>query len=270
MYRFVQTTVYRLGCYVGVMSKAKRPHRLELYEHAVQQPGAEAALLGRMYEAMNEGEVAGLLREDFAGTCAVAAAWCESHPERQAMAIENHGPTLRWAERQRGEIEDLHLVEADVMAVASPKVDVTAALNFSTLIYHDEAALLAYLRHARKGLLPGGVLVMDLFGGPGAQRRGTQTRPADGFTYQWEQRAFDAVTHRIDCRIHFTLPDGQEIKSAFRYDWRLWTPPELLTLLAKAGFGRVEVWSEAKNGRIGPVKRIPPVEDWVVYLVAQR
>lgn len=262
--------MYRRGCYVGVMSKAKRPHRLELYEHAVQQPRAEAALLGRMYEAMNHGEVAGLLREDFAGTCAVAAAWCESHPERQAMAIENHGPTLRWAARRTAGIEDLHLVEDDVMAVGSPKVDVTAALNFSTFYFHDTSALLRYFRHARQGLRPGGVFVMDLFGGPGAQRPVRQKRSADGFTYFWEQRAFDPVTHRIDCRIFFLLPGDQEQKQAFCYDWRLWTLPELLSLLNQAGFGRIEVWAEGKNGRIGPVKRMPAVEDWVAYLVAQR
>lgn len=253
-----------------MMSKRKRPHRLELYEHAVQQPWAEAALLGRMYEAMNDGEKAALLREDFAGTCAVAAAWCESHPDRQAMGIELHRPTLRWAERRWGDIEDLHVVEADVMAVGSPRVDVTAALNFSTLIYHDEAGLLGYLRQARKGLRAGGVLVMDLFGGPGAQRTGVQTRPADGFVYRWEQRSFDAMTGRLDCRIHFELPDGREMKSAFRYDWRLWTLPEVLWLMTKAGFGRVEVWAERKTGKVGPVRKMPSGEDWVAYVVAQR
>ena len=71
------------------MSTGKRPHRLELYEHAVQQPRAEAALLARMYAAMNGGEEAALLREDFAGTCAVAAAWCESHPE-----ADGHGESF--------------------------------------------------------------------------------------------------------------------------------------------------------------------------------
>ncbi len=252
------------------MGQGKRPHRLELYEHAVQQPWAEAALLGRMFSAMNDGEEASLLREDFAGTCAVAAAWCESHPERQAMAVENHGPTLRWAMRRWGEVADLHLVEADVMAVGSPRVDVTAALNFSTLIYHDEAAFLAYLRHARKGLRAGGVLVMDLFGGPGAQRVGIQTRPADGFVYRWEQRSFEAMTGRLDCRIHFEWPGGQKMKSAFRYDWRLWTLPEVLSLLRKAGFGRVEVWVQGESGKVGPVRKMAAGEDWVAYVVAQR
>lgn len=253
------------------MSESKRPHRLELYQHAVQQPGASAALLDRVYRHYNDGGVAGLLREDFAGTCAVAAAWCMSHPERQAMAVEHHGPTLRWAKRRCGDLDDLHRVEADVLAVDRPRVDVVAALNFSTLIYHDEPALLTYLRHARRCLRPGGVFVMDVFGGPGAQRLGTQSRPADGFTYHWEQRSFDALTHRIDCRIHFTLEDGRELRSAFRYDWRLWTLPELRRLVTQAGFAQVEVWAANARGKVRPVKRMSDIsQDWTAFVVGQR
>lgn len=262
------------------MSQTRKPHRLELYQHAVQQPGAAVAFLDRVYRKLNDGQLPLLLREDFAGTCAVAAAWCESHPERQAMAVEHHGPTLRWAERRVGDIEDLHLVEADVLAVASPRVDVTAALNFSTLTHHTEADLLAYLRHARKGLRPGGVFVMDLFGGPGALRLGTQDRPADGFMYHWEQRAFDALTHRIDCRIHFTLTDGRTRRSAFRYDWRLWTLPEVTRLMAQAGFEPVQVWAEGQgSGGKGSGGRdsggkgkfsAGGGEDWVAHVVGRR
>lgn len=229
-------------------------------------------MLARMYESVNDGAPAALLREDFAGTCSIAAAWCESHPERQAMAIEKHGPTLRWAQRRHapGNIDDLHFVEADVMDLASPTVDITAALNFSTFIYHDEAELLAYFRHARKGLRPGGVFVMDLFGGPGAQRLGIQRRAAENFMYHWEQRAFDPVTHRLDARIHFTLPDGREIRSAFRYDWRLWTLPETRRLLEKAGFSHVKLWAENRSGRINETKKLRGDEEWVAYWVAQR
>ena len=227
-------------------------------------------MLARMYAALNDDRSAELLREDFAGTCAVAAAWCQSHPQRQAMAIENHRATLAWARRRHGPTADLHLVEADVMAVGSPKVDVTAALNFSTLIYHDPASLLAYFRWARRGLRPGGVLVVDLFGGPGAQRLGVQDRRADGFTYQWEQRAFDPLTHRLDCRIHFAFDRGPALRSAFRYDWRLWTLPEMQHLLAQARFGPVQVWAASPRGRLRRVKRLPAAENWVVYLVAQR
>lgn len=243
----------------------------------MQQPGAHVALLGRIYRHANAKQTALLLREDFAGSAALAEAWCMSHPERQAIAIDHHGPTIRWAERRRGDLDDLHLIEADVMDFTQPRVDVVAALNFSTFIYHTPDAMLAYLRHARKCLRPGGQLILDAYGGPGAQRPGTQTRPADGFTYHWEQRSFDPLTHRTDCRVHFTLggtPGSQgsrrELKSAFRYDWRLWTLPELTSLMGKAGFGDVAVWTANRAGKITRARKMPAAEDWVAYVVGTR
>ena len=246
-------------------------HRLELYLHAVQQPAATADLLQRMHAHRRPPGLgpATLLREDFAGTAAVAAAWVEQHPDHQAMAVENHGPTFRWAQRRHRDIADLHLVEADVMDLARPRVDVTAALNFSVFGYHEPASLLAYFRHARRGLAPGGLLVIDAYGGPGAQRPGTQTRPADGFTYRWEQVVFDPLTHRTTCRIHFDLPDGRSLANAFRYDWRLWSVPEIADLVQRAGFDAPVCWSDLGKG-CRPVSKLPAGEDWTLYLAARR
>ena len=53
------------------------------------------------------------------------------------------------------------------MDIDEPATQVTLALNFSTLIYHDEAALLGYLRHAQNCLSDDGLLILDLFG-PGS------------------------------------------------------------------------------------------------------
>lgn len=255
---------------MAISGRRRLPHRLELYENAVQQPGANAALLDRIYRHAHPKQTALLLREDFAGSAALSEAWCMSHPERQAIAIDHHGPTVRWAQQRRGDLSDLHLVEADVMDFNRPRVDVVAAMNFSTFIYHTPADLLAYLRHARKCLRPGGQLVLDAYGGPGAMHPTIQTRVADGFTYHWEQRSFDPLTHRTDCRIHFSFKDGKSLRSAFRYDWRLWTLPELTALLAKAGFETVNVWTANRSGRIALVRKMPPAEDWVAYLVGSR
>jgi len=260
-----------------------RPHKLALYEAAVQHPLAEVRFLDRAYRHYH-GQTPLLLREDFAGTAAVAAAWCESHPERQAMAIEAHGPTLRRALRKHRHVADLHGVEAEVMDVAAPRVDVVAALNFSAFIHHHRPAMLAYLKHAKRCLRRPGLLVLDAFGGPGAMRVGTQSRdvepddPALGrFTYHWEQRRYDAATGRIDCRIHFTDPVGRQRRNAFRYDWRLWTLPELIDLLAAAGLTNPEVWCDRldpttgrSDGRFRPVRTLANREDWVAYLVASR
>ncbi len=230
-----------------------------------------------------------LLREDFAGTCAVASAWVTMGPDHQAMAIESHGPTVRWAQRvtesELGQqAEDLHIVEADVLDVDGPKVDVTCALNFSTFICHDRAALKRYFQSARRGLKRGGLLVVDAYGGPGAMRTGTQTRevPADcgegfGFTYHWEQRGFEPISHRTSCRIHFTLSDGRHLDSAFIYRWRLWTLPELIELMLESGFKGAEAWcdrldpaTETSDGRYRPVRKMPARDDWVAYVIGVR
>ncbi|MFI4862210.1 MAG: hypothetical protein ACIAXF_16215 [Phycisphaerales bacterium JB063] len=271
------------------------PHPLELYRLSVQHPLAEVAFVERVwahYRAVpaNDGEMREplLLREDFAGTCALAAAWVQSHPERQAMAIELDEPTAAWAAEAYQSCphcaEDLHIVADDVMAVPEPATDVTLALNFSTLIYHDEASLLAYLRHARACLAEDGLLVLDLFGITPDQVPSEQSRAIDPddattppFTYSWQQRRYAPATQRIDCRIHFTLADGSAMRDAFVYDWRLWDMPTMLRLMREASFAQAEAWGQAAmdgGGDDGPVDGRfsvldpPPGEgDWVCYLV---
>lgn len=274
---------------------SKPPHKLSLYRRAVQHPPAEADFLHRAYRHYNKG-LPLLLREDFAGTCAVAAAWVAMDPEHQAMAIESHRPTARWAQRtarrEMGDAaEDLHIVEADVLEVDGPKVDITCALNFSTFIYHDRASLKQYFQSARRGLKRNGLLILDAYGGPGAMRVGTQTRrvpgesapgslgspPQPGFTYHWDQRSFDPITHRTECRIHFTLHDGTHLNSSFIYRWRLWALPELAELMLEAGFKKAEVWcdaydpaSETSDGLYRRTPRMPARDDWVAYVIGVR
>lgn len=271
-------------------SRASRPHKLLLYRHAVQHPPAEVAFIHRAYAHYRRGAEPTRLREDFAGTCAVAAEWVVQDDNRRALAVEAHGPTARWAQRRvieplGGRAEDLLLFNKDVLDVAGPKVDVVAALNFSILIYHDRAALLRYFRHARRSLRADGLFVVDIFGGPGAMRVGKQSRritpPRDSglrpYRYTWEQLAFDAVTNRIDCRIHFDYPGCAGYAGAMCYDWRLWTLPELTGLLREAGFDWAEVWLDrdrpehgGRDGRYHPVRRMPAREDWVAYVLAGR
>lgn len=290
-------------------SHRKAPHRLALYEQAVQHPAAEVAFIERVWRRARQrkaaavatgvttgvtagpSEAALLLREDFSGSAAIARAWVASHPDRQAMAVDRHEPTLRWAwraaKRELDErADDLHLVCGDVTEVRGPRVDVVAALNFSTFIYHDRAGLRAYFRAARRALKPGGVFVMDLFGGPGAQRVGTQRRNVtpdaalaaamEPFDYVWEQRSFDAMSHRIDCRIHFEMP-GRRLANAFRYDWRLWTLPEVLGLMVEAGLADPTAWCDrldgpqrGRDGRYRPLRRLPAREDFVAYVSGHR
>jgi SAM-dependent methyltransferase len=270
-------------------STPKRPHKLALYRRAVQHPQAEAAFLHRTYRHYNHHALPLLLREDFAGSCAVASSWVDMNEEHQAMAVESHSPTARWAQRTANRelndrTSDLHIVEADVLDIDGPKVDITCALNFSTFIYHDRPTLKRYFKSARRGLRPNGMFTIDAYGGPGAMKTGTQTRrvpavgkdpgQAPGFTYLWEQRSFDPVTHQTECRIHFELPDKRRVDSAFIYRWRLWTLPELMELMLESGFKTVEAWCDTfdpaagtSDGIYRPTPGMPAREDWIAYVV---
>ena len=252
--------------------------KLDLYRRAVQHPEAEVRFLLEAY-AHYRGRYPTRLREDFAGTAAVSAAWCDFADTFDALAIESHGPTHRWAARRYADRPRLRLIHADVLACTRPLVDVTAVLNFSIGELRTRDALLAYLRHARRCLRREGILVADLFGGPGAMTLGTQTRrvgDAHGsFTYLWEQRRYDHVTARIDCRIHFRV-GHRTLRDAFVYDWRLWTPPELLDALRDAGFADAQVWCDPLDargrsaGEYQPLSTMPARHDFVAYVVALR
>lgn len=254
------------------------PHPLDLYRLAVQHPLAEVAFVEHAWAHYHGGASEPmLLREDFAGTGAVAAAWAASDPDRQAMAIEIDGPTAEWAACQFDD-PDLHIVNADVLAVAEPAVQVAVALNFSVLIYHSNAGLLRYLSHARSCLTPGGLLILDLFGGPEIDQPSLTARrvdPDEGgfepFTYRWQQDGLDPLTDRIVCRIHFEWDDGRRLEDAFRYDWRLWQPGQIIDLARQAGFVESALWwsDPSEPGRSRPVQGVPTDRDWVGYVVCR-
>lgn len=259
---------------------------LALYRHAVQHPMAEVRFFEKAYAHHNGPHADGdmlLLREDFCGTAAVASAFVASDPDRQAIGVDLDANTLAWAnsaaDAELGDrAQDLHLVESDVLTFFGPRVDCVCSLNFSTLIYHNRAALRRYFLHAKRCLNPGGVFIMDLFGGPGAMIPKTQSQtiePDDlslpAYSYRWEQRAFDPGTGRIDCRIHFQV-DDQSIQDAFAYDWRLWSPADCLELLTDCGFAAPTLWTDKDDqpGHFSPDASLVGRDEFTCYLTAQK
>jgi SAM-dependent methyltransferase len=278
---------------------------LEHYRWAVQDPETHATVLRLMFERLHPGAVPTRLREDFAGTSAEAVAWLALAPGRQAWAVDWDGPTLAWARRRAVRLlgeraADLHFVESDVLDIAPPAVpaaDIVSVLNFSILYLREREALLRYLRHARSCLAAPGLLVLNLFGGPGAlkphtDRHRVTPRPRlaaeaaiPPFDYEWEQRHVDVQTRSIDCRIHFGVPDPPrpgatlELRDAFRYEWRLWSLAELIEALNGAGFDDVQVWRhtfDPARGAAGvflgavPLQVFDTLELWTAYVVASQ
>jgi hypothetical protein len=259
--------------------------KLTLYLGCVQNPESEVRLLTKIHQAV-EAPYPTLLREDFAGTCAVACEWVNSDPDRQAMAVDLHEPTLKWAWSRAEQVlgdraEDLHLASGDVLETQGPKVDVISGSNFCIYEIHDRPTLLKYLKKCKARLREFGVVAFDGYTGPGALIVGEQTRElaapiplpgrADAVRYVWEQKSVDLATNRVENHIHADLADGTRLKSLFVYHWRLWSAPELLDAMAEAGFDRPAVWSdtEKSQGRYEEVKTLPSRKDAVVYVVGR-
>lgn len=272
---------------------ADRDDLLERYRWATQDPPAQAAVLAEIYRRVRGGAEARLLREDFAGNGADAVAWVAAGADRHALAVDADAAAIahgqqraqrllgRRARRLDWRIADVHAVTA----ATAPRADLLSVLNFSIGYLHTRAALRRYFEHARHALDVRGVLVLNTFGGadalvphsdrhavvPGA---GSALAP---FDYLWETRSYDACSARIDCRIHFEWADAggvRRIDDAFRYDWRLWTLPELTETLREAGFTGARVWRHTvSHGRnqprvyLGPVRSLRNRRLWVAYVV---
>lgn len=236
---------------------ARGADRYALYEMAVQTPDEEVSFFDRVYRGLN-GRLPRILREDFCATAAISRSWVQRGEERVAFSIDLDPAPLEWARKERltrltqSQRERVHLVKADVLNPPRlGKVDVVSAGNFSWWVFKERGILREYFAKVRKSLAPGGVFVLDLMGGTQASELITERRRCKGFTYEWEQYDFNAVTHDFRCAINFVFRDGTRLKRAFEYDWRLWSIPEARELLMEAGFKSAKVYWEGDDDKGG-------------------
>lgn len=263
---------------------ARRPDKYALYEASVQDPDWDLDNMAKLYRKRN-GREARLLREDFCATAALATAWTLRHPDNRAIGVDFDPAPLQWARHRRlpfvPEAKDrLTLVQGDVRVARKPLVDIACGLNFSWWIFRERKDLLAYLKASRASLRPGGMLLLNSFGGTDAEkalvektRKPASTTP-DGeripaFTYVWEHAHVNAANRNMLAYIHFELGGGRSMKKAFEYDWRLWTLPEVRDVALEAGFSDFEVWSE-RDGKVRLGKMIDNDDCWFANLVAYR
>ena len=263
-------------------SRARRAEKYHLYEKSVQEPSADIALVNRIFRA-HFARAPRLLREDFCGTAIFASEWIRRHPGNRAWGVDLDPTPLEYGRRHHaaalrtGQADRLRLVEGNVLNVSHEKVDVTVAFNFSYFLFRSRPELRHYFECARDTLADEGVLLLDAYGGADAQRVQRERRKVDGFTYIWDQNAFDPITHSVTNFIHFEFPDGSRLRRAFRYDWRLWSLPEIRELLAEAGFRRTEVYWEGTdrttgegNGVFTQREHAPEDPAWIAYVAGIR
>ena len=260
---------------------ARTSDRHELYEGSVQEPSAEIAFIERAFRERN-GRLPVVVREDFCGTGCASCEWVTHRAGNRAVGIDLCAKTMAWGKKrhwdklsaeQRGRMK---YVKGNVLSTRTEPADVLVALNFSYFIFKKRAELVKYFKAAFSNLKPGGVFVLDSYGGYESFSVTKEERDLDGFTYIWDTEKYNPVNGDVLNHIHFRFPDGTEMRKAFTYDWRLWTLPEIQEMLLEAGFVRPAVYWEGttKDGEGDGVFRRKTVGEacggWIAYIVAEK
>lgn len=243
-----------------------------LYELAVQSTDASIEVIDDVYKS-NHKQLPVSLREDFCGTGKLCADWVRSRKNRTAVGLDIDGPTLAWGHEHNiaplaAAKRRVELLERNVLKSTKRTFDVIGAFNFSYCIFRERVVLKKYLAGALRALNPGGVFMLDLYGGPDSQYELEETTEREGFDYMWEQEYFDPINNFTRCHINFKFFDGTKIKRAFTYEWRLWSLPELRDLMMEVGFNRVDAWWDCDDDILRPMESTENLESWVAYIAA--
>jgi cyclopropane fatty-acyl-phospholipid synthase-like methyltransferase len=251
-----------------------------LYENSVQCSEAEIDFVAETFETLRQRR-AHLLREDFCGTANSSCEWVRRHADNRAIGVDLDAEVQQWGrEHHVGDLnasqqQRIELVLADVMTVKTEPVDAVLAMNFSYWVFKERATMIRYFKRIYNSLVDDGILFLDCFGGHEAFEEMEEERKYDDFTYVWHQARYNPITGDYLCKIHFKFKDGSRLKSAFVYEWRLWTLPEIVEMLSEAGFQASVYWegTDEDNEGSGEFTLTDQGEadaGWIAYVVAQK
>lgn len=256
------------------------PH--ELYQQSVQGVEFELDFVHDTFVALRGRKPRGI-REDFCGTAQSAVEWVTRDPGNRAVGVDIDPEVLAWAWENniaplsQSQKQRIDLLPEDVLGVEAGGFDVVQAFNFSYWFFQERADMKRYFGNIHRSLVDDGVLFLDAFGGYEAHRCQREETRMDGFTYIWEQAAYNPLNAEMVCFIHFHFPDGSKLDRAFSYNWRLWGAKELRELLAEVGFSRTRMYVQAFDeetdepiDRFDETEEIPDYASWIGYLVAEK
>ena len=264
----------------GVTAKGLAFDKYDLYVRSVQQPDVDVLLFKRMYDELT-GKEPRTLREDFCGTFGICCEWAKLGEDYVAHGLDldaepvNYGKKRFYSrlspqEQSRVRIQLKNVLDRDV-----PTADIIAAQNFSYFIFKKREELRAYLENCLFSLKPGGLMLMDIFGGSQCQGPIEDTTDNGDFTYCWDQKSWDPISHHAEFSIHFRIKGKKKIRDCFTYDWRMWTIPEVREIMREVGFRKTHVYWEGTEGEEGNgiFDRVEVGEDcesWIAYVVGEK
>ena len=255
--------------------------RHQLYQDSVQGVEFELDYIDKVFRR-TRGRKPRNFREDFCGTALSACEWVRRSPRNHAVGVDLDEGVLQWGREHNlaplgKKAARVRLLREDVLKVDTGACDVCVAFNFSYWVFQQRAMLKKYFRNVHRSLVDDGIFFLDTYGGYEAYRTQKERRKLNGFTYVWDQAAFNPITGDMTCHIHFEFPDGSKMRKAFTYRWRLWGAQEIRDLLHEAGFKRTTVHIQAFDEDTDePLDEFYPTEEaedyatWIGYIVAEK
>lgn len=252
----------------------------DLYERSVQSPKTHIDWLVALYH-QQRGVYPQRFREDFCGTFKLACTWVAKNKKNSAICLDLDAETLDYGLRKHysrlkpDQKRRIKVLKKNVISVTSPLSDLVFVGNFSYFTLQKREELLEYFKKVRLSMRENGIFLLELAGGPGMIEKSVETkrlqRGKTKFTYFWEQKSFDPITHRGQYAIHFKLNGGKKVVDAFTYDWRVWSIPETREILIEAGFqDAIVFWESTYRGK-GTGEYLPMNEgdnsfSWIAYV----
>lgn len=259
---------------------SKNADKYQLYEKSVQSVDFEVEFIERMFKKYRRGTCLDI-REDFCATASISAAWVKSNKKKKAYAIDLERKILNVARKtiKKSLSEEqsmrLKLIHGNSQIQETKKVDSVIAMNFSYWVFKERNSLSKYFLNAYKHLKNKGIFILDAFGGYEAHQELEERTKYKDFTYVWDQHRFNPVNHDITCYIHFEFRNGSKMKRAFKYDWRLWSLPEITECLKGVGFTSIEIYmqgwdkkNDCESDKFYRVTRCDADPGWIAYIVA--
>jgi len=252
--------------------------KYDLYLRSVQSPEADVDFFNATYKEIRKKSPV-VLREDFCGTFAITCEWVKMNDRHRGIGVDLDPEPIAYGKKRHYEPltekqkERVRIIEGNVMSVEPEKSDITVAVNFSYYLFKTRLLLRSYFKKAYEQLNKDGLFMVDCFGGPLCQEPNEEEKVFKEFSYFWDEDKYDPITNEALFYIHFKRKGEKKREKVFTYDWRMWTIPELRSLMQEAGFQKTYVYWEGtdkKGEGNGEFTRVETAEDcgaWVAYVV---
>jgi SAM-dependent methyltransferase len=265
------------------LTMAERADRHQLYELSVQCAESEIDFVDDTYKKMR-GRRAKLMREDFCGTANVCCEWVKKRKNNRAIGVDIDLEVLNWGQENKvnklspNKRKRIELLPSNVLKVKTNSPDMILAMNFSYWLFKQRKDLLKYFKSVRSALKKDGIFFFDAYGGYDSFKEVVEERLVEegNFNYVWEQERYNPIDGNLLSHIHFSFPDGSRLDSAFSYDWRLWTLPEIQDLLHEAGFSKITIFWQGfdedgePDGDFQPAILADADAGWICYVAAEK